>query len=245
MKFGKKVYLEWYRSILLQRRFEEKAAQLYGQQKIKGFCHLYIGQEAITAGMMSAIKKGDKVITAYRDHGHALAMGVSANAVMAELFGKETGCTGGKGGSMHMFSKEHNFVGGHGIVGAQIPMGAGLAFAEKYNNSGNVSLTFFGDGAARQGALHEAYNMAMLWKLPAVFICENNQYAMTVSMEKSTAVKEYSVRGAAYGFESDSFFVEAGLKPHDYIQRYAARVEGVHIRDMKDGTLVRASAGAR
>lgn len=150
MKFSKKVYLEWYRSILLQRRFEEKAAQLYGQQKIKGFCHLYIGQEAITAGMMSAIKKGDKVITAYRDHGHALAMGVSANAVMAELFGKETGCTGGKGGSMHMFSKEHNFVGGHGIVGAQIPMGAGLAFAEQYNNTGNVSLTFFGDGAARQ-----------------------------------------------------------------------------------------------
>ena len=186
MKFSKKVYLEWYRSILLQRRFEEKAAQLYGQQKIKGFCHLYIGQEAITAGMMSAIKKGDKVITAYRDHGHALAMGVPANAVMAELFGKETGCTGGKGGSMHMFSKEHNFVGGHGIVGAQIPMGAGLAFAEQYNNTGNVSLTFFGDGAARQGALHEAFNMAMLWKLPAVFICENNQYAMGTSVERTT-----------------------------------------------------------
>jgi pyruvate dehydrogenase E1 component alpha subunit len=185
MKFGKKEYLNWYRSILLQRRFEEKAAQLYGQQKIKGFCHLYIGQEAITAGMMTAIKKGDKVITAYRDHGHALAMGVSANAVMAELYGKETGCTGGKGGSMHMFSKEHNFVGGHGIVGAQIPMGAGLAFAEQYNNTGNVSLTFFGDGAARQGALHEAYNMAMLWKLPVVFICENNGYAMGTSVERT------------------------------------------------------------
>jgi pyruvate dehydrogenase E1 component alpha subunit len=209
MKFSKKVYLEWYRSILLQRRFEEKAAQLYGQQKIKGFCHLYIGQEAITAGMMSAIKKGDKVITAYRDHGHALAMGVPANAVMAELFGKETGCTGGKGGSMHMFSKEHNFVGGHGIVGAQIPMGAGLAFAEQYNNTGNVSLTFFGDGAARQGALHEAFNMAMLWKLPAVFICENNQYAMGTSVERTTNLLDIYKIGL--GFDMPSFQVD-GMK---------------------------------
>ena len=130
MKFNKETYLEWYRSMLLIRRFEEKSAQLYGQQKIKGFCHLYIGQEALVAGMMSAITKEDKVITAYRDHGHALAMGVSANEVMAELYGKATGCSGGKGGSMHMFSKEHNFFGGHGIVGAQIPMGAGLALAE-------------------------------------------------------------------------------------------------------------------
>ena len=209
MKFSKKVYLDWYRSILLQRRFEEKAAQLYGQQKIKGFCHLYIGQEAITAGMMSAIKKGDKVITAYRDHGHALAMGVPANAVMAELFGKETGCTGGKGGSMHMFSKEYNFVGGHGIVGAQIPMGAGLAFAEQYNNTGNVSLTFFGDGAARQGALHEAFNMAMLWKLPAVFICENNQYAMGTSVERTTNLLDIYKIGL--GFDMPSFQVD-GMK---------------------------------
>jgi pyruvate dehydrogenase E1 component alpha subunit len=162
MKFNKETYLEWYRSMLLIRRFEEKSAQLYGQQKIKGFCHLYIGQEALVAGMMSAITKEDKVITAYRDHGHALAMGVSANEVMAELYGKATGCSGGKGGSMHMFSKEHNFFGGHGIVGAQIPMGAGLALAEQYQGTQNISLTFFGDGAARQGALQETFNMAML-----------------------------------------------------------------------------------
>ena len=175
---------------------------------------MYIGQEAITAGMMTAIKTGDKVITAYRDHGHALAMGVSANAVMAELFGKETGCTGGKGGSMHMFSKEHNFVGGHGIVGAQIPMGAGLAFAEQYNNTGNVSLTFFGDGAARQGALHEAYNMAMLWKLPAVFICENNQYAMGTSVNRSSSEDQLFRRGESFripGIQDDIRFIRGVL----------------------------------
>ena len=186
MKFTKEHYLSWYRTMMLVRRFEEKAAQLYGQQKIKGFCHLYIGQEALVAGMITATTKDDKAITAYRDHGHALAMGVTTNSVMAELFGKATGCSGGKGGSMHMFSKEHNFFGGHGIVGAQIPMGAGLAFAEQYKGTKNISLTFFGDGAARQGALHEAFNMAMLWKLPAIFICENNEYAMGTSVERTT-----------------------------------------------------------
>jgi pyruvate dehydrogenase E1 component alpha subunit len=207
----------------LQRRFEEKAAQLYGQQKIKGFCHLYIGQEAITAGMMSAIKKGDKVITAYRDHGHALAMGVSANAVMAELFGKETGCTGGKGGSMHMFSKEYNFVGGHGIVGAQIPMGAGLAFAEQYNNTGNVSLTFFGDGAARQGALHEAFNMAMLWKIPVIFVIENNGYAMGTSVERTSNVEELYKIGLAYDMPSESVDGMRTEDVHDAVARAAER----------------------
>ncbi|MSP58228.1 MAG: pyruvate dehydrogenase (acetyl-transferring) E1 component subunit alpha [Flavobacteriaceae bacterium] len=212
MKFGKKEYINWYKIMLLQRRFEEKVAQLYGQQKIKGFCHLYIGQEAITSGMVSAIKKGDKVITAYRDHGHALSMGVSANAVMAELFGKASGCTGGKGGSMHMFSKAHNFVGGHGIVGAQIPLGAGLAFAEKYNDTSNVSLTFFGDGAARQGALHEAFNMAMLWKLPVVFICENNEYAMGTSVARTSNLLEIYKIGLAYdmpSFQVDGMRCEA------------------------------------
>ncbi len=188
--------------MMLVRRFEEKSAQLYGQQKIKGFCHLYIGQEAIVAGMVTAMRKEDKVITAYRDHGHALALGISPNAVMAELYGKATGCSGGKGGSMHMFSKEHNFVGGHGIVGAQIPLGAGIAFAEQYQGTENVCLTFFGDGAARQGALHEAYNMAMLWKLPVVFICENNEYAMGTSVARTTNLLDIYKIGLAYDMPS-------------------------------------------
>jgi pyruvate dehydrogenase E1 component alpha subunit len=220
----------------LQRRFEEKAAQLYGQQKIKGFCHLYIGQEAITAGMMSAIKKGDKVITAYRDHGHALAMGVPANAVMAELFGKETGCTGGKGGSMHMFSKEHNFVGGHGIVGAQIPVGAGIAFGDKYFGRDGVTLTYFGDGAARQGSLHEAFNMAMLWKLPVVFIVENNGYAMGTSVERTA--NHTDIWKLGLGYEMPCGPVD-GMNPvkvaeamHEAIDR-ARRGDGPTFLEMK------------
>ena len=188
--------------MMLVRRFEEKAAQLYGQQKIKGFCHLYIGQEAIVAGMITATTKEDKFITAYRDHGHALALGVSANAVMAELYGKATGCSGGKGGSMHMFSKEHNFVGGHGIVGGQIPLGAGIALAEQYNGTKNVCVCFFGDGAVRQGALHETFNMAMLWKLPVIFICENNEYAMGTSVARTTNVLDIYKIGAAYDMPS-------------------------------------------
>ena len=202
MKFNKETYLEWYKSMMLVRRFEEKSAQLYGRQKIKGFCHLYIGQEAVTAGLVSAINKEDKVITAYRDHGHALALGIHPNAVMAELFGKATGCSGGKGGSMHMFSKEHNFFGGHGIVGAQIPLGAGMALAEQYNGTKNISVCFFGDGAVRQGALHEAFNMAMLWKLPVVFICENNEYAMGTSVERTTNLLDIYKIGLAYDMPS-------------------------------------------
>lgn len=202
MKFNKDTYLEWYRIMMLVRRFEEKSAQLYGKQKIKGFCHLYTGQEAVVAGMMSAITKEDKVITAYRDHGHALAMGMSANSVMAELFGKATGCSGGKGGSMHMFSKEHNFFGGHGIVGAQIPLGAGMALAEQYQGTKNVSICFFGDGAVRQGALHEAFNMAMLWKLPVIFICENNEYAMGTSVSRTTNMNDIYKIGLAYDMPS-------------------------------------------
>lgn len=198
MEFTKEQYLQWYKTMMQTRRFEEKAAQLYGQQKIRGFCHLYIGQEAIIGGMVTAITKQDKVITAYRDHGHALAMGVSCDAVMAELYGKETGCSGGKGGSMHMFSKEHNFFGGHGIVGAQIPLGAGIAFAEQYNGTQNVCLCFFGDGAVRQGALHEAFNMAMLWKLPVIFICENNEYAMGTSVARTTNVLDIYTIAEAY-----------------------------------------------
>lgn len=185
-KFSKETYLKWFEEMLLMRRFEEKAAQLYGKQKIKGFCHLYIGQEAVVAGTMSAVTKDDKIITAYRDHAHALGCGISANAVMAELFGKVDGCSKGKGGSMHMFSKEHNFYGGHGIVGGQIPLGAGIAFAEQYNETGNVCICYLGDGAVRQGSLNETFNMAMLWKLPVVFVCENNGFAMGTSVERTT-----------------------------------------------------------
>ncbi|HNZ72331.1 MAG TPA: thiamine pyrophosphate-dependent enzyme, partial [Prolixibacteraceae bacterium] len=176
-KLTKETYLYWYELMLLLRKFEERAGMLYGQQKIRGFCHLYIGQEAVAAGMMSALQSDDRVITAYRDHALAIAKGISCNAAMAELYGKETGCTKGKGGSMHFFSKEHNFFGGHGIVGAQIGLGAGIAFADKYLDKSNVTICFFGDGAARQGILHETFNMAMVWKLPVIFVCENNGYA--------------------------------------------------------------------
>ncbi len=198
VKFTKEIYKKWYEQMLLIRRFEEKSAQLYGQQKIRGFCHLYIGQEAVIAGTMSAIKEDDKLITAYRDHGHALACGISANEVMAELFGKVTGCSKGKGGSMHMFSKEHNFFGGHGIVGGQIPLGAGIALAEQYNGTDNICVCFMGDGAVRQGSLHETFNMAMLWKLPVVFVVENNQYAMGTSVERTTNVLDINKIGLAY-----------------------------------------------
>ncbi len=202
MKFKKDTYLEWYRTMMLVRRFEEKAAQLYGKQKIKGFCHLYIGQEALVAAMKTALSPEDKIITAYRDHGHALALGMTPNSVMAELYGKATGCSGGKGGSMHMFSKEHHFFGGHGIVGAQIPLAAGMALAEQYNGTKNVSVCYFGDGAARQGALHEAFNMAMLWKLPVIFICENNEYAMGTSVARTTNMLDIYKIGSAYDMPS-------------------------------------------
>ena len=164
----------WYEQMLLMRKFEEKAGQLYGQQKIRGFCHLYIGQEAVLAGAMSVIKQEDSMITAYRDHAHALAKGVTPNAVMAELYGKATGCSKGKGGSMHMFDKEKHFYGGHGIVGGQVPLGAGIAFAEKYKGTEFVNIAYMGDGAVRQGALTETFNMAALWQLPVIFVCENN-----------------------------------------------------------------------
>ena len=182
----KETYLEWYKSMLLMRKFEEKAGQLYGQQKIRGFCHLYIGQEAVVAGTVSATRPEDTFITSYRDHAQALAKGVSANACMAELYGKATGCSKGKGGSMHFFDKSKGMMGGHGIVGGQIPLGAGLAFAEKYLGTDNVNVCFMGDGAVRQGALNETFNMAMLWKLPVIFVCENNGYAMGTSVQRTT-----------------------------------------------------------
>lgn len=184
------------------RKFEEKTGQLYGQQKIRGFCHLYIGQEAVVAGTMSVIRPEDSLITAYRDHAHAIAKGVSPNEAMAELFGKSTGCSKGKGGSMHFFSKEHKFMGGHGIVGGQIPLGAGIAFAEKYSGTDNVCVCYMGDGAVRQGALNEAFNMAMLWKLPVIFVCENNGYAMGTSVARTTNMMDIYKMGLAFDMPS-------------------------------------------
>ncbi len=192
----------WYESMLLMRKFEEKAGQLYGQQKIRGFCHLYIGQEAVLAGAMSVMKPEDSMITAYRDHAHAIAKGVSSDSIMAELYGKATGCSKGKGGSMHMFSKEHHFYGGHGIVGGQVPLGAGIAFAEKYKGTEFVNIAYMGDGAVRQGALTETFNMAALWKLPVIFVCENNGYAMGTSVERTTVQTDIYKLGLPYGIPS-------------------------------------------
>ncbi|TGE26616.1 pyruvate dehydrogenase (acetyl-transferring) E1 component subunit alpha [Hymenobacter metallicola] len=222
-QFPKETYLTWYEQMQLMRKFEEKAGQLYGQQKIKGFCHLYIGQEACVAGAVSALQKGDKWITAYRDHAHPLALGTSPNAIMAELYAKATGCSKGKGGSMHMFDKEVNFVGGHGIVGGQVPMGAGLAFAEKYNKTGNLCICYMGDGAVRQGALHEAFNMAMLWKLPVIFVVENNGYAMGTSVQRTSNVTELYHIGRGYDMPSEPVNGMNVEDIHDAVARAAER----------------------
>jgi pyruvate dehydrogenase E1 component alpha subunit len=213
----------YYSDMLLIRRFEEKAGQLYGMGLIGGFCHLYIGQEAVVVGMQAASRPGDQVITAYRDHGHMLACGMDAKGVMAELTGRQSGYSKGKGGSMHMFSDEKKFYGGHGIVGAQIPLGTGLAFANKYRGDDSVTLTYFGDGAANQGQVYESFNMAELWKLPVVYIIENNQYAMGTSVERSSAQVQFHKRGASFnipGEEVDGMDVEAvreaGLRAIDW-----------------------------
>lgn len=196
--FGKDTYLHWYKEMLLMRRFEEKTGQLYTQQKFGGFCHLYIGQEAVLAGLSTAMRKGDRIITAYRDHAHPLMLGTPAKEVMAELYGRTTGSSKGKGGSMHFFDKERNLFGGHGIVGAQIAIGAGIAFADKYRGGDQVTYCFMGDGAARQGILHETFNMAMNWKLPVVFVIENNDYAMGTSVERTSNVHEMYKLGLSY-----------------------------------------------
>jgi len=201
-KFSKETYMTWYESMQFMRKFEEKTGQLYGQQKIKGFCHLYIGQEACVAGAVSALERGDKYITAYRDHVHPIALGTDPRKIMAELYGKETGVSKGKGGSMHMFDKENNFFGGHGIVGAQVPMGAGIAFSEKYNKTGKLCMCYMGDGAVRQGAFHEALNYAMLWKLPVIFVIENNGYAMGTSVQRTSNVTDLSTLGESYDMPS-------------------------------------------
>ncbi|MEX1000659.1 MAG: pyruvate dehydrogenase (acetyl-transferring) E1 component subunit alpha [Crocinitomicaceae bacterium] len=235
-KFSKATYLKWYTDMLMIRKFEEKIGQLYIQQKFGGFLHLCIGQEAVVVGTVSACKKGDKHITAYRDHGHPIALGTEPKYLAAELYGKITGCSKGKGGSMHFFDTEKGFYGGHGIVGAQIPMGAGIAFAEKYNETGNVCICSFGDGAARQGALHEAFNMAMLWKLPVIFIIENNNYAMGTSVERTTNVTDMSKIGLSYEMPSQSV---DGMRPeavHEAIEQAADRArkgEGPTLLDIR------------
>ncbi|MGC4020678.1 MAG: pyruvate dehydrogenase (acetyl-transferring) E1 component subunit alpha [Cyclobacteriaceae bacterium] len=222
-EYSKETYLFWFESMLLMRKFEEKAGQLYGMQKIRGFCHLYIGQEACASGAVSALRKGDKYITAYRDHAHPLALGTSPNAVMAELYAKETGVSKGKGGSMHIFDKEHGFFGGHGIVGGQVPLGAGIGFAEKFNKTGNLCICYMGDGAVRQGAFHEALNLSMLWKIPVIFVIENNGYAMGTSVKRTSNVTELYTLADSYDMPAepvDAMNVEA---VHEAVARAAER----------------------
>ncbi len=221
----KKEILDYYRMMLLIRRFEEKAGQLYGMGLIGGFCHLYIGQEAVVAGLQSCIAEGDAMITSYRDHGHILACGSDPKVVFAELMGRETGCSKGKGGSMHLFDLDRGFYGGHGIVGAPVPIGTGIAFAMRYRESNHVCLVYFGDGAANQGQIYESFNMAELWKLPAIYIVENNEYAMGTSVARSSATTELYQRGKAFGIEGrqvdgmDFFAVrEAGLMAVDHVR---------------------------
>jgi pyruvate dehydrogenase E1 component alpha subunit len=225
-----------YTDMLLIRRFEEKAGQLYGMGLIGGFCHLYIGQEAVVIGMQAALEPGDQVITAYRDHGHMLATGMDPKGVMAELTGRASGYSKGKGGSMHMFSREKNFFGGHGIVGAQVPIGTGLAFSNKYKENGAVTLTYFGDGAANQGQVYEAFNMAELWKLPVVYVIENNQYAMGTSVERSSAQAQLFKRGESFnipGEEVDGMDVEAVLAAGRKAVEWVRSGKGPIILEMK------------
>jgi len=228
--------LEYYREMLLIRRFEEKAGQLYGMGLIGGFCHLYIGQEAVVVGLEAAADEGDKRVTSYRDHGHMLACGMDPKGVMAELTGREGGYSRGKGGSMHMFSKERHFYGGHGIVGAQVPIGAGLAFADKYNGTDRVTFTYFGDGAANQGQVYETYNMAELWDLPVVFVIENNQYAMGTSVKRSTKSRSLWERGAAYGIpgeEVDGMDVLAVKEAGERAVEHCRAGKGPYILEVK------------
>src|SRR5437763_11697709 len=235
-EFSQEQELHAYRQMLLIRRFEEKAGQLYGMGLIGGFCHLYIGQEAVVIGMQMAIKPGDEVITGYRDHGHMLACGMDPKGVMAELTGRRGGYSKGKGGSMHMFSVEKGFFGGHGIVGAQVPLGTGLAFANRYRGNDNVSLTYFGDGAANQGQVYESFNMAELWKLPVVYIIENNQYAMGTAVDRSTAEVHLYKRGASQNISGeavDGMDVEAVYEAGQKAVAWAREGKGPYILEMK------------
>ena len=228
--------LGYYRQMLLIRRFEEKAGQMYGMGLIGGFCHLYIGQEAVVTGMQAAIDEGDTQLTSYRDHGHMLACGMDAKGVMAELTGRIGGYSKGKGGSMHMFSREKNFYGGHGIVGAQVPIGAGLGFAHKYRGNGRISLTYFGDGSANQGQVYEAFNMAALWQLPVIFIVENNQYAMGTAVGRASAQTELYRRGESIGIpgvQVDGMDVLAVKAAGDAAVKHARSGKGPILMEMK------------
>lgn len=234
--FSKDMELAAYKDMLLIRRFEEKAGQMYGMGLIGGFCHLYIGQEAVVVGMQMAIVEGDQVITSYRDHGHMLACGMEANGVMAELTGRSGGYSKGKGGSMHMFSSEKKFYGGHGIVGAQVSLGAGLAFANHYRNNGQISLAYFGDGAANQGQVYESFNMASLWKLPCIFIIENNRYAMGTSVSRSSAQTDFSIRGVAFnipGEQVDGMDVRAVYDAGTRAAEHARSGKGPYILEIQ------------
>ncbi|WHT42990.1 pyruvate dehydrogenase (acetyl-transferring) E1 component subunit alpha [Ochrobactrum sp. SSR] len=222
--------------MLMIRRFEEKAGQLYGMGFIGGFCHLYIGQEAVVVGMQTALKEGDQIITSYRDHGHMLATGMEARGVMAELTGRRGGYSKGKGGSMHMFSKEKGFFGGHGIVGAQVPLGTGLAFANKYRGNDNLSVTYFGDGAANQGQVYESFNMASLWKLPVIYVIENNRYAMGTSVSRSSAETDFSKRGVSFnlpGIKVDGMDVRAVAAAAKFAADWARSGKGPLILEME------------
>src|SRR3989440_5260726 len=225
-----------YHDMLLIRRFEERAGQLYGMGLIGGFCHLYIGQEAVVVGLMGAAKQGDQQITAYRDHGHMLAQDVDPKAVMAELTGRSTGLSRGKGGSMHMFSSEKKFYGGHGIVGAQVPIGTGLAFAHKYRGRDAVTLTYFGDGAANQGQVYESFNMAELWKLPVIYVIENNEYAVGTSVSRSSAQTDFSKRGISFnipGEQVDGMDVRAVKAAGDKAIAWCRAGKGPYILEMQ------------
>ena len=233
---SKEQLLKYYRDMLLIRRFEERAGQLYGMGLIGGFCHLYIGQEAIAVGMQSIAEKGDQIITGYRDHGHMLAAGMDPNEVMAELTGRIGGSSKGKGGSMHMFSTQAGFYGGHGIVGAQVSLGTGLALADKYRDNGKVSFTYFGDGAANQGQVYESFNMAELWGLPVVYVIENNQYAMGTSIERSSSETRLHKRGVSFnipGEEVDGMDVEAVAAAGAKAAEHARSGKGPYILEMK------------
>ena len=235
-QFDKDQDLHAYREMLLIRRFEEKAGQMYGMGLIGGFCHLYIGQEAVVVGMQAATKDGDKVITGYRDHGHMLACGMDPKGVMAELTGRRGGLSKGKGGSMHMFSKEKHFYGGHGIVGAQVSLGTGIAFANKYRDDGSVCLTYFGDGAANQGQVYESFNMAELWKLPVVYVIENNRYAMGTSVHRASAQPDFSKRGSSFnipGEQVDGMDVRAVYAAGQRAIDYARSGKGPYILEMQ------------
>ena len=224
--YGRELTAKLLRDMVLMRRFEEKAGQMYGLRKIGGFCHLYIGQEAVATGAVAALDLArDYVITAYRDHGHALACGMDPGALMAELYGKATGCSKGKGGSMHLFDAPRHFLGGHGIVGGQIPLAAGVAFKIRYLNEGGVVLCFFGDGAIHQGAFHESLNMAKIWKLPVIFICENNQYGMGTDFRRVSAVHDLHAMGCAYGIEGRLVDGMDVLAVYDAVREAAGRAK--------------------